>query len=114
MIGENWTQQTAQDATNALGTCRQETPLETPVRPEGARPGFNRYLFENLMSNVNEQIGYWNRKAERQVDLQVAQALRLRAEGLGYALRLLKAFEPEFRELVDCASRATTDGTIHR
>jgi len=34
-----------------------------------------------------------------------AHALWLKAEGLGYALRLLYAFEPEFRELVECASR---------
>ncbi len=66
MTGHSETQQTTQDVTNALETCRQETPAETHVRPERARPGFNRYLFENLMSNVEEQIGYWNRKAERQ------------------------------------------------
>ncbi len=75
---------------------------------------FNRYLYENLISNVECQTEYWNRKADCQENPTAAQALRLKAEGLGYALRLLNAFQPEFRELVDCASRAAAEGKILR
>jgi hypothetical protein len=63
----------------------------------------NRYLYENLFSNVEWQIEHWNWKAARQPDPETAQTLRSKAEGLGYALRLLDAFEPEFRELTDGA-----------
>jgi hypothetical protein len=70
---------------------------------------FNRYLYLNLTSNVELQIEYWMRKADRQANPAAGQALLFKAEGLGYALRLLNAFEPEFQELVDCASCTTTD-----
>jgi len=77
-------------------------------------PEINRYLYENLVSNVECQIEHWNRKASRQQQQQsdpdTAQTLFAKAEGLGYALRLLDAFEPEFRELTDAAIRSTTDG----
>ena len=78
-------------------------------------PEINRYLYENLVSNVECQIEHWNRKAARreqqqQSDPDTAQTLRAKAEGLGYALRLLDAFEPEFCELTDAAIRSTTDG----
>ena len=79
-------------------------------------PEINRYLYENLVSNVECQIEHWNRKAARreqqqqQSDPDTAQTLRATAEGLGYALRLLDAFEPEFCELTDAAIRSTTDG----
>ncbi len=72
---------------------------------------FNRYLYENLVSNVEVQIESWNRQAGRQSNPEAAQALRLRAEGLGYTLRLLDAFQPEFRELIDCASHCTSNGS---
>jgi hypothetical protein len=45
---------------------------------------------------------------------QAAQGLRLSAEGLGFALRLLNASEPEFRELVDCASREASGVIVPR
>lgn len=81
---------------------------------EDTRPAFNRYIYENLVSNVECQIEYWNRKAESQSNSQAAQVLRLKAEGLGYALRLLYAFEPEFRELVDCASHAAKHAMVQQ
>jgi hypothetical protein len=87
-------QHQAQDATGGVKTTTRQ---------------FNRYLYENLISNVEEQIGFWNRRAVREPNPATAHALWLKAEGLGYALRLLYAFEPEFRELVDCARRSTTD-----
>jgi len=74
------------------------------------KPEINRHLYENLFSNVECQIEHWNRKAARQPDPEAAQTLRTKAEGLGYALRLLDAFEPEFRELTDAAIRSATDG----
>ena len=104
--------QEAADATSAVasnqegirGSARRGADLETRT------PEFNRYLFENLVSNVECQIEHWNRKAARQPpDPETAQTLRAKAEGLGYALRLLDAFEPEFRELTDAAIRFGTD-----
>ena len=72
--------------------------------------GINPYLYENLVSNVESQIQHWNCKAARQTNPEPARELRLKAEGLGYTLRLLKAFEPEFRELTDAAIRSGGDG----
>ncbi len=81
---------------------------------ESARHGFNRYLYENLLCHVESQIESWNRRAVRDPNPEAAHALWLKAEGLGYALRLLYAFEPEFRELIECAKRAATGGVIQR
>jgi stress response protein YsnF len=116
MTDEIRTQQSAENTMNETEACRADHELDTDRNVERPRLQFNPYLFENLVSNVEAQIEYWNRKAERQAaaDSQVAQTLRLKAEGLGYERRLLNAFEPEFRELVECASRATTDGTTQR
>ena len=69
------------------------------------RPEINRYLYANLVSNLESQLEHWARKAARQPNPDTAQSLRTKAEGLGYALRLLGAFEPEFRELTDAAFR---------
>ena len=65
---------------------------------------FNAHIYENLLVHVEQQIESWNRKAVRDPNPEIAHALWLKAEGLGYGLRLLYAFEPEFRELVECAS----------
>ena len=70
---------------------------------ERTTPEINRYLYENLVSNLESQIDHWNRKAACQPDADTARTLRTKAEGLAYALRLLSAFEPEFRELTDAA-----------
>jgi hypothetical protein len=60
----------------------------------------NPYLYENLVSNLECQISSWVRKADRESNSDIAQALRSKAEGLGYALRLLFVFKPDFEELV--------------
>ena len=73
-------------------------------RDNDPRPGFNRHLYLNLLCNIEAQVETWNRSAVRNPNPEAAHALWLKAEGLGYALRLLYAFEPEFRELVECAS----------
>ena len=65
---------------------------------------FNRHIHDNLLANLESQIESWNRSAVRSPNPEVAHALWLKAEGLGYALRLLYTFEPEFQELVECAS----------
>jgi hypothetical protein len=75
------------------------------VQIEMSTPEINPYLYQNLVSNVESQIEHWNRKAARQADPDAANILRTKAEGLGYALRLLAAFEPEFRQLTDAAIR---------
>jgi hypothetical protein len=73
-------------------------------RDDDPRRGFNRHLYDNLLANLESQIEGWNRSAVRDPNPEAAHALWLKAEGLGYAVRLLYAFEPEFRELVECAS----------
>ncbi len=77
---------------------------------ENPKPGFNRYIYENMLCHIEGQIECWNRRAVREPNPEAAQALWLKAEGLGYAIRLLYAFEPEFRELVECATLADTNG----
>ncbi len=74
---------------------------------EGKPAKFNRHLYLNFLTNLETQVEYWNRSAVRSPNPETAHALWLKAEGLGYALRLLYAFEPEFRELVECASKGT-------
>lgn len=81
------------------------SPEEIRSTDDNPRPGFNRHLYLNFLCNIESQIETWNRSAVRDPNPDNAHALWLKAEGLGYALRLLYAFEPEFRELVECASR---------
>jgi hypothetical protein len=79
-------------------------PTETADPMPKSKMQFNRYLFENLICNLECQIESWIRKADSgELDRVASDALRLKAEGLGYATRLLNAFEPEFRELAECA-----------
>ncbi len=56
----------------------------------------NRYLYQNLVSNLECQIEYWKGKASRDPDPVTSDRLRHKALGLEYAVRLLDAFEPEF------------------
>jgi hypothetical protein len=110
MTEEIKTHQSVERTTNGAQSGREDHTVDTSNCVERPRLQFNRYLYENLASNVECQLEYWNRKAGCQSNPTAAQALRLKAEGLGYALRLLDAFEPEFRELVECARHAATDG----
>jgi hypothetical protein len=77
---------------------------------DGAERKINRFLYENLVSNIECQINAWMRKAARETNVEMAQALRLKAEGLSYALRLLFAFKPDFQDLVQKASKRTCQG----
>jgi len=77
---------------------------------ESMRPRFNRYIYENLLCHVEGQIEHWNQMAVRQSNPEAAHTLWEKAEGLGYALRLLYAFQPEFKDLVAAAERATCAG----
>ena len=111
MTEEITVRQTAEETPSAVPSAQQ-------VFTGGARSGaerttrrFNRYLYENLVSNVECQLESWNRKAGRESNHRAAQGLRLKAEGLGYALRLLDAFEPEFRELIESAKHAGAEGS---
>jgi hypothetical protein len=93
--------------TQAIGTSSPsgaENTEDLNSRDDDPRPGFNRHLYLNLLSNIEGQVETWNRSAVRDPNPEAAHALWLKAEGLGYALRLLYAFEPEFRELVESAS----------
>jgi hypothetical protein len=82
---------------------RGKSTVEECDGSENATPNFNRHLYDNLLANLESQIEGWNRSAVRNQNPEAAHALWLKAEGLGYALRLLYAFEPEFRELVEAA-----------
>jgi len=77
---------------------------------ESSRPGFNKYIYETLLCHVEGQIETWNRNAVRESNPDAAHALWLKAEGLGYALRVLYAFKPEFEELVASAERTKCQG----
>jgi len=103
--------QTAAKSTSAVPSGQQGI---TGGARDGAErtPEINRYLYENLVSNLESQIDHWTRKAARQPDPETARTLRTKAEGLGYALRLLRTFEPEFRELTDAAIRCGADGRV--
>ena len=97
-------------ATNRAAPGRSAETAALLSGAESTTRGFNRFLYENLLSNVESQIESWNRGAVRHPNPEAAHALWLKAEGLGYALRLLYAFQPEFRELVECANRVAADG----
>ncbi len=77
---------------------------------ESSRPRFNHFIYENLLCHVEGQIETWNRKAVREMNPDAAHALWLKAEGLGYALRLLYAFKPEFDELLASAQQTKCNG----
>ena len=109
MNEETVVHQAAEDATGAAQPCTQDHTLGAAGGVETTKRQFNRYLYDNLVSNVEEQIGFWNRRAVREPNPATAHGLWLKAEGLGYALRLLYTFEPEFRELVDGASHSATN-----
>ena len=110
MIEKITIQQTAAEATSAVPSDQMGHTVCTRKGSERKTPRFNRYLYENLVSNVEVQIESWNRQAGRQSNPEAAQAFRLKAEGLGYTLRLLDAFQPEFRELIGCANHSGADG----
>ncbi len=95
---------------NPLTDSRAAVPASPQGNTEGGERGINRYLYENLVSNVESQIEYWTQKADRDSNAESSHALRLKAEGLGYTLRLLHTFEPEFRELVEMAQRGKCNG----
>ena len=103
-------QQTAAEATSAVPSCQVGHTVCTRNGAEKTTPRFNRYLYENLLCHVESQIECWNRNAVREPSPEAAHALWLKAEGLGYALRLLYAFGPEFRDLIDSASHSGADG----
>jgi len=112
MTEEITIRQTADEATSAVPSGQQGITggARDGAEIEGRTPEINRYLYENLLSNVEGQIEHWNRKAARQPNPETAQTLRNKAEGLGYVLRLLNVFEPEFRELTDAAIRFESEG----
>jgi len=85
--------QSATEATSAVPSGQQGITGGARCGAEIRTPEFNRYLYENLVSNLESQIEHWNRQAARQPNPDTAQTLRTKAEGLGYALRLLSAFE---------------------
>ncbi len=109
MTEEIKTRQTA-EAISAVPSAQQGITGGEREDAERTTRRFNRYLYENLVSNLESQIEFWSRKAVRESNPQAAQAPRLKAEGLGYALRLLDAFEPEFRQLIDSPDHCDADG----
>lgn len=114
MIEEIKARQTTKQVKGVVEPVRQATAITGGASrndgTESSRPGFNRFIYENLVCHVEGQIEAWNRKAVREANPEAAHALRLKAEGLGYALRLLDAFKPEFDELVASAERTKCKG----
>jgi hypothetical protein len=106
--------QTAELAKGVVEQGRQATAITGGAShndgTENSRPGFNKFIYENLLCHVEGQIETWNHKAAREANPEAAHALWLKAEGLGYALRLLYAFKPEFEELVASADRTKCHG----
>jgi hypothetical protein len=100
------TRQMAKDK-STVALSLEGSAVEERDGSEKATSNFNRYLYDNLLANLESQIEGWNRSAVRNQNPEAAHALWLKAEGLGYAIRLLYAFEPEFRDLVECASLVT-------
>lgn len=103
-------QQTTAEATSAVASGQTGPTVGALDGADQTTPRFNRYLFENLLCHIEGQIESWNRKAVREPSPEAAHALWLKAEGLGYALRLLYAFGPEFRDLIDSANNSNAGG----
>lgn len=114
MTEEIKARQTAEQVKGVVEPVRQATAITGGASrndgTESSRPGFNRFIYENLVCHVEGQIEAWNRKAVSEASPEAVHALRLKAEGLGYALRLLYAFKPEFDELVASAERTKCKG----
>ena len=58
--------QSATEATSAVPSGQQGITGGARCGAERTTPESNRYLYENLVSNVEGQIEHWNRKAARQ------------------------------------------------
>ncbi len=107
MTEEITIRQTSSEGTSAVPSAQEGT---TGGARRGAERKINRYLYENLLCHFEGQIECWNRRAVRDPNPEAAQAFSLKAEGLGYALRVLYACKPEFEELVRCAETVTCKG----
>jgi len=103
--------QAAEETTSAVRLGQQAETGGGRKNAGNTRPQFNPYLYENLLCHVECQIESWNRSAVREPSPESAHALWLKAEGLGYALRLLYAFGPEFRDLIDSARNSNAGGS---
>ncbi|MCL5005943.1 MAG: hypothetical protein M1404_05365 [Acidobacteria bacterium] len=108
--------QTDEKTKGTVGPVAQPTDITGIAchgeRTETSRPRFNKFIYENLRGNLEGHVEAWSRMAVRNPSPEITHALWLKAEGLGYALRLIYAFEPEFRELVESASRGA-EPTVH-
>ena len=80
--------QRADEATSAVSSRQQGITEGARDGAERWKPEINRYLCENLVSNVEGQIDHWDGKAapRQQPNPETARTLRTKAEGLGYAL----------------------------
>lgn len=106
MIEEMKTRQTAAE-TRTVAESGQRAPAGGGRSgAERETPKFNRYLYENFLCHIEGQIEFWNRSAARDANPETAHALWHKAEGLGYAVRLLYAFKPEFEDLVESAEKS--------
>ena len=60
------------------------------------------YLYSILKSNLEEQVIHWRQRGDREArsgKIDEAQRWRDKADGLGYALRLLEIFADDFAAL---------------
>ncbi len=63
----------------------------------------NPHLYENLVSNLQCQMSGWIRRASQELNPERAQMLWWKVDALGYAIRLLYVFKPEFDDLIEKA-----------
>ncbi len=84
MTDEIKTCQTAQETTNAVHSCRQGHTLGTHSSAERTTPRFNRYLYENLVSNVGSQIEYWAQKAGRESLMETRESVKYHPQSPGH------------------------------
>ena len=66
MTDEITIRQTATAEAGAVPSGQQGITGSAHIGAERNTPEINRYLYENLVSNVEGQIEHWNRKAARQ------------------------------------------------
>ena len=105
MIEKMKTRQTAEEFRGAVGSDQRARTSGRRGSAERETSKFNSHIYENFLCHIEGQIEFWNRSAARDPKPENAHALWHKAEGLGYAIRLLYAFKPEFEDLVKSAEK---------
>jgi len=106
---ENHSPAAATEARSAVPSGQQGVISGVRYGAQRTTVQINRYLYFtriwSAMSNARSSIGIGRPPVSSSRTPRLPGYYAAKAEGLGYALRLLGAFEPEFRELTDAAIR---------